>query len=469
MKELRRNIRLIGTLLVVIFIITGGAFGYTVYTQGSRWMTNQYNTRLNNAKSTVVMGSIVDRNGVVLASTNSEGERVYSSSKSIRRAMSQTVGDPLSMSGTGVETFHSGTLLGFSGSIIDRAAQWYRGDEFKGDNIMLTVDAKLTEYISGQFPDGYQGAVVVLNYKTGEILSMVSKPDYDPARVDARNIDSEGSGYLNRCLQGLYTPGSVFKIVTLNAALSNIPGVTNQTFTCTGEAHYGDTVVRCIGGTAHGEITLAQAVAKSCNVTFAALSYEVGNAAFLSTAQSMGFNTNFRFQDIVLYNSVLPTDISSGGELAWSGVGQGRIQVTPLHMAMITGGIANGGTIMEPRLIRQTYGATSISRKNMTSSAFRTGAVSASAAEITKQYMRLAVTGGTASNAAVKGYNICGKTGSAEVSDDKSVNTHAWFVGFIDDPDYPYAVAVVVEHGGAGSDKAAKLASRVFKKVIELT
>jgi len=430
-------------------------------------MTNPYNARLSSARQRVAMGAITDRTGVSLAYTNDKGERVYASDKYARRALSQTVGDPLSMSGTSVEAFHAGTLLGFSGSIIDRGWQLFRGSGPKGDNIRLSIDAELTTYISRQFPDGYDGAVVVINYRTGEILAMVSKPDYDPARLDNRQIDSEGSAYLNRCLQGMYTPGSIFKIVTMNAALSSVPGVKNRTFHCDGEYYYGEVPIRCQGGTKHGDLTLQQAFEKSCNVTFGALAYEMGAGNLIANAQAMGFNTNFRYQDIILYNSDIPTDIGSSAELAWTGVGQGRVLVTPLHMAMIAGSVANRGQMMEPRLIEEVTGSTGLHRLRAPRANPRT-AMSESIAGTIKEGMRFAVEKGTAKNAAIKNVAVCGKTGSAEVSDNKSVKTHAWFVGFVDDPANPYAIAVIVEHGGAGSDRPSKLAAKVLKKAIDV-
>ena len=223
MKEIRRNMRLIGTLILCLFIGTGGWFGYTAFTQGSRWAMSGYNTRLNNAKKTVAMGTITDRDGYVLAYTDDSGERRYSSDMSIRLAVSQTVGDTMSMSGTGVQTFFASALVGLSGSIIDRTWSWLSGETTRGDDIQLTVDAQLSGVIARSFPSGYNGAAVVMNYKTGEILAMVSMPEYDPAGL---GTDVADTAYLNRCLQGLYTPGSVFKVVTTAAALEQLPGVT---------------------------------------------------------------------------------------------------------------------------------------------------------------------------------------------------------------------------------------------------
>ena len=464
MKELRRNLRILAVLMVAAFLFMGGWFAMTVYTQGSRWTVTSYNSRLSNARKTVAMGTITDRSGVILATNDSTGKRVYATSQSVRLALSQTVGDQLSMSGTGVETFHSGILLGMSGSLIDRAWQFISGEETRGDDIRLTVDAGLSAYIAENFPAGYRGAVAVINYQTGEVLAMVSMPAYDPVNVQSRDV--EESAYLNRCLQGLYAPGSVFKIVTLASALENRPGVASALHTCEGSRAFGTVNVTCAGGAVHGEMSLESAFAHSCNITFAQIAYELGAATLQKTAEAAGFNDNFQFADLVLYESSFPTDIGSAGELAWSGVGQARVLVTPLHMAMIAGAVGNGGLMMEPRLIAQVTGAAGMSKPRTAGGPY-SRAMSERAAGIVAQYMRTAVASGTATRAAVSGHTICGKTGSAEVSDDKSVPTNAWFVGFVDEPEHPYAVAVVIERGGSGGDRAATLGGKALAKAIE--
>lgn len=465
MKEIRRNMRLIGTLILCLFIGTGGWFGYTAFTQGSRWAMSGYNTRLNNAKKTVAMGAITDRDGYVLAYTDDSGERQYSSDMSIRLAVSQTVGDTMSMSGTGVQTFFASALVGMSGSIIDRTWSWLSGETTRGDDIQLTVDAQLSGVIARSFPSGYNGAAVVMNYKTGEILAMVSMPEYDPAGL---GTDVADTAYLNRCLQGLYTPGSVFKIVTLTAALDNLPGLLNRTFTCTGSQDFGGAAVTCLSGRkAHGEMDLKSAFAQSCNVTFAELSYELGKSNMQSAAENFGFNDNFSFSDIVLYNSSYPEDVASVNELAWSGVGQGRVLVTPLHMAMIASSVANGGVMMEPKLVRQITGAAGIPRLRTSGGTYRR-VMSEATAQIVGEYMRETVENGTGKKARVSGYTVCGKTGSAETSNDKSVSTNAWFVGYIQDASCPYAVAVVLEQAGSGGDLAATLAAKCLAEAVEL-
>jgi len=465
MRELRRNMRIIAVVLLILFVGMGGAFGYNAYIQGTRWMMSANNARINSARKRVVMGTITDRSGVVLAYTDADGERCYASDREIRRAVSQTVGDTMGMSGTGVETMHAGTLLGFNGSIIDRAWTWLSGETTHGDDIRLTIDAELSAYISEQFPEDYNGAAVVINYKTGEILALVSKPDYDPYKAGGSGVAD--SAYWNRCLQSQYAPGSVFKIVTLAAALENRDGIENRIYTCEGSRLFEGVAVNCAGGNIHGDIEMDEAFARSCNITFAALSYELGGAVMIDMAERFGFNDNFKFQDLMLYQSNYPEDIGSIGELAWSGVGQARVQVTPLHMAMIAGCIGNNGVMMSPRLIAQVTGSTGIPRLRSANGVYRR-AVSADTAAVIGRYMREAVEDGTGYRAAVDGYTVCGKTGSAEISNDKSIATNAWFVGYIEEETHPYAIAVVIEEGGSGGDKAARLAGKALKKATQL-
>ena len=186
-----------------------------------------------------------------------------------------------------------------------------------------------------------------------------------------------------------------------------------------------------------------------------------------SAAENFGFNDNFSFSDIVLYNSSYPEDVASVNELAWSGVGQGRVLVTPLHMAMIASGVANGGVMMEPKLVRQITGAAGIPRLRTSGGTYKR-VMSEATAQIVGEYMRETVENGTGKKARVSGYTVCGKTGSAETSNDKSVSTNAWFVGYIQDASCPYAVAVVLEQAGSGGDLAATLAAKCLAEAVEL-
>ena len=460
--------RLIGVLIIGAFCVLCAGYALTVFTQGSTWASTSYNTR--SASSNSLRGDITDRKGVILATTDGEGNRVYLDSKKARRALSQTVGDIRGMSGTGVETFHSSSLMDISTSLTGRLSEIISGSRHVGSSIQLTIDAELQTYVSSIFPEGYKGAVCIVNYKTGEILVMVSKPDYDPALFLTRSEaagEVEDTAYLNRCLQGLYTPGSVFKIVTLASALEHDPAVVNQKFGCSGIWEFGNSKVNCAGNTAHGELYLKKAFAKSCNVTFGKLAYMLGEERLRSTAERLGFNENFKFGDFIIYNSKFPTSVTGDADLVWAGVGQSTVLVTPLHMAMITASVANGGVMMKPWLIGSVVNSNGVQLSRGSAKEYSRVFSQEQAATIAS-YMLEAVKSGTATKADISGYTVCGKTGSAETSDDKSVKTNAWYTGFVYDDAHPYAIAVVIEEAGAGGSQAAPIAAKALKKAIEL-
>ena len=467
MKELRRNARVICLILLLLFAAMVAYFCYSVYFYGGRWFANPYNSRITNQKQTVQAGSIYDSQGLVLAYSDSDGLRHYSDSRSIRLATSHVVGDNGTKVASGAETFFAQYLLGFNSSAFDRVAAAITGERARGDDVHLTISAELSAYIAEQFPSGYAGAVAVINYKTGATLALVSLPNFDPQDLSAALEDESAGALVNRATQGLYTPGSTFKIVTLASAIENISGVTGRVFNCTGTLPVDYTTVTEAGGNAHGRQTLVQAFSNSCNNAFASLALELDYTGLGGTAENFRFNDNFLFRDMVVYNSSYPTDTQSRDDLAWSGVGQGRVLVTPLHLALIAGAVANHGVMMEPRLL------SSVVTPNGTARALagaRTYArvMQSETAEVVKSYMISTVAGGTARRASVSGVTVGGKTGSAEVSDDKSVETHALFTGFVEDEEYPYAICVVVEHGGSGGAVAAPLAGKVLSRAIAL-
>ena len=468
MKELRRHIRFVGLCLVGMFGLWLLYFCYSTYFYGGRWFANPYNTRISSKKQSVIAGTITDAAGEVLAYTDAQGERRYAQDEATRRAVSHVVGDDGAKVANGVETFHAQYLLGFNSNVLERLADVIRGQQQRGDDIQLTISAELSRTIAAAFPEGRLGAVVVLNYRTGDVLAMVSKGDFDPENMDEALANEEAGALVNRATQGLYPPGSVFKIVTLASALSAMPGVEERAFLCTGQLAVDRSVVTDAGDAVHGEQTLVQAFSNSCNNVFASLALDLGYQTLGLTAQTMGFNDNFLFRDLVVYNSSYPIDDKSLDDLAWSGVGQGRVLVTPLHMAMIAGAVANDGQMMEPRLLKAVVTPQGQTRSRLQGSAVYAEAMTPQVAQIIADYMVTTVQGGTARQAAISGYRVGGKTGSAEASDDKTIDTHAWFTGFVQDDEHPLAVAVVVEFGGSGGSVAAPLAKLALEKAISL-
>jgi len=453
-------------MLVSVFALMAAYCCYSVYFYGGRWMANPYNPRISSQKQNVIMGTVRDRDGTVLAYTDETGRRRYHGSRDTRMAVSQVIGDSGGKASTGVDTFHAQYMLGFRSSVVERITDAVTGTPQRGDDIRLTISERLSRYISEQFPDGKRGAVVVLNYKTHEILSMVSMPQFDPTNVSAALSDEAAGALINRATQGLYPPGSTFKIVTLASALENLPDLDDFGFDCTGYYPVGNYSVTEREG--HGVQSLSDAFASSCNTTFAALSQELGYRMLGDTAEKLGFNENFMFGDLIVYNSSYPIDDLSPEDLAWSSIGQGRVLASPMHMALIASAIANGGVMYEPHLLAAITTAQGGARRLPGGTEGTRVLDSAVAARLEKEMIRV-VKSGTGTRAAMdSGYVVAGKTGSAEASDNKEIESHAWFVGYITNDNAPYAICVLVENGGSGGGVAAPLARKILKKAVNL-
>ncbi len=465
MKGMKRNIRLLLLTVTAAFLVLCIYFVYAVSAYGTRWFATPYNTRLAQAKGQVQAGSIYDRNAHLLVETDAQGRRVYPVSDKARAAMAQLIGDTSGAVPTGAESMFASYLLGFQSSLKERFLQLFSGTARKGDGIQLTVDIELQKYAYDLFPDGGRGGAVLYNYKTGEVYCLYSTPGITLGEP----IDETEDGLLlNRITQGRYAPGSVFKMVTLACALENLPDVMDRHFVCEGHLQVTeDMALTDTDGEGHGELSFREAFSKSCNIAFGQLALELGQERLRRTARRMGFDGNFLFSDMIVYESLFPDRIEDDGELAWTGVGQGRLMANPMHMALIAGAIANGGQMTEPRLLLSSVDQ-DLRVTNRLSTRVHSRIVSASVAATMREMMVDVVENGTGSAAAVEGHRIGGKTGTAQVnSSGGAYEPHSWYAGFCDEEDAPFAVCVLVENGGSGGGRAARIAGRLMERAIE--
>ena len=467
MKQLRTRFRLL-TLIVIGLLFVAGLYGvYSVTIYGNRWFSNSRNLRYQTAKATVIAGDITDRNGVTLASTDAEGERVYQTDIQSREAIVHLLGDRDGNVANGVDSFQANYLLGFETSLSERVAALLKGETRRGDDLTLTVDSALCTKIVNMFETGADtrdksGAAVVMNYKTGEVLAMVSLPVFDPQNITEADKTNPLHPFWNRALQSTLAPGSTFKIITAASALENKPTISDYQFNCTGATVVLDQTIHDYKKAQHGRLTLEKAFIVSCNNAFAQCALMLGDEALRKTAEDFGFNDNFLFRDIVVENSVYPTTNRNNVEVAWSGAGQSQIGATPMHMCMVAAAIANDGVMMEPRLLTRVKSPQGVVRLRFTQKIYRR-AVSAEIAATLQGYMKKVVATGTGTAAWVDGLTVAGKTGSAEASVNSVDVTHAWFVGYIADDSLPYACCVLVESGDSGGGVAAPIAGKIFQ------
>ncbi len=469
MKQIRFRFKLVALLLLGLFAVLMVYGTYSIAMYGNRWFAYTRNPRIREQKQMVQAGDILDRNGVVLA-TSVSGQRLYHGDAATRRALVHLLGDEAGHVSNGVESFQTAYLYGFHTSLAERFAALWNDEPRRGDDVILTVDSGLsvaiTEFFSqNRLTRGKNGAAVVMNYKTGELLAEVSLPNFDP--MDSGSIPADSEVYWNRATQSLYPPGSTFKVVSTAAALKRLPGVSSMQMHCSGALAVQNTLIHDFGGASHGTLTLNQAFVKSCNNIFAGLALDMGDEALRRTAESFGFNDNFLFRDLVVENSVYPTVNRTDFEVATSGFGQSSIGATPMHMCLIASAIANDGSMVEPILLKRVVSPTGSVRLNSdtASAALYREAIDAATAETLQGYMRQVVTSGTGTRAAVSGLTVCGKTGSAETSRAGRDVTHGLFIGYAADEELPIAVAVVVEDiadGEGGGSTAAVIAGNIF-------
>ena len=474
MKGNQFRFRILALLCIALLAVAGGYGVYSVSTYGSRWFSNVRNIRYQSARDTVIPGDIIDRNGIKLATTDTEGNRVYQSDKPSRCAVVHLLGDGEGYVANGVESFQARYLLGFETTLTERTEDLVAGEKRRGDHVVLTVDSRLCTEAARAFTNHAEtynkaGAVVVMNYKTGEVLALVSLPIFDPTEITDVVKNSPLHPFWNRALQSTMPPGSTFKIVTAAAALENMPDAETRVFTCTGATKPAGAkgVITDYGGEHHDSITLPKAFRLSCNNTFAQMALQMGDKNLRKTAENFGFNDNFLFQDMIVENSSYPTKNRTNFEIGWSGVGQSQVTATPMHMCLVAAAVANDGIMMEPRLIAGVQSPAGVVRYEFEPKVYRR-AMKPETARVLQDYMRTVVEArdGTGTRAAIEGVPIAGKTGSAETSVDGRAVTHAWFVGYIDDDRYPYAVCVFVEEGGTGGKVAAPVAKDIFAYLL---
>ena len=451
---------LLTLLLVMLFALVIAYFCYSVYFYGGRWVANPYNPRISSQKQHVIMGTLTDRDGTVLAYTDEDGQRRYNNSADTRKAVCQVVGDSGGKVSTGADTFHAQFLLGFRSSIFERLADAFTGTTQRGDDVRLTISERLSRYISEQFPKGKRGAVVVLNYKTNEILAMVSMPQFDPTNMDAALADESAGALINRATQGLYPPGSTFKTVTALAGMEYLSDWQSFQVECTGERVFQDKVIHCYNNKVHGMVDMKSALAYSCNCYFAALADEIGAGKLAKTMRQVGMDADSRFELETSRNSIYLAKGATESELVETAIGQGRTGVTPLYMAMLASAFANDGMMMKPYIVDHVVYPDGTETKNTVPEKLTEICTAEEAAAI-RDMMIGVVSGGTGTAAAINGVTVAGKTGTAE---NATGYDHSWFIGFAPAENPKVAVAVVIENANYGS--ATPIAGKVMQAAL---
>ena len=452
MKKIERR-AIVCVVLAMALAVGMGIFVFRYFTSAGKWASSAFNRHLYDASGVLAAGTVLDRDGDILSQVV-DGKRTYYQNETVRKATLHAVGDLQGRIGTGALNAFADDLTGYH--LLNGAFGAQQGRE-----LYLTIDARFN-YEAYQALGGKRGTVAVYNYKTGEVLCMVSAPSYDPLAVPA-DIESneryEGA-YLNRFLSSTFTPGSVYKTVTLAAALEHLPDVESRTWECIGSVRIGEETIVCSG--VHGEQDLKNGFANSCNVVFAEIAREMGVEPLKKQTEKAGLTSGYELESLPTAKGSFSWENISDGELAWAGVGQYKDQVNPCGLMVYMGAIANGGKAAQPRLIDKTVSSLGIPSLPRWGS--KTGTlISSHTAKTVAEWMAYNV---EASYGASRFPNmdICAKSGTAEVGPEDA--PHAWFAGFLQNEEAPYAFVVLVENGGGGSSVAGSVAAKVLDIMV---
>ncbi len=458
-----KNILRLAYVVAGIFVCMLLYLGYFIQFESGTAINNTYNPRVNLLAEKVVRGKILSADGQVLARTVTSDEGTETREYPFGNLYAHVVGYT-EKGRTGIESMTNFYLLTSHVNLIEQIVNEFSGTKNLGDNVVTTLDSRLQQTAYDLLGDR-RGAVVVMEPDTGKILAMVSKPDYDPNTVAAQweslTADEQGEArLLNRATQGLYAPGSTFKILTLLEYIREYPDdYENFHFDCDGTYENGEYQIRCYQGEAHGSQDLSQAFANSCNGAFASMGLELDLKQYADLADQLLYNQPLPLALPYNKSSYSMTEGADTWEVLQTAIGQGKTQVTPIHQLMVTSAIANGGTLMKPYVVDHLENAGGQTIKKFMPSAYGE-LLSASEAEQLTEYMRQVVETGTGSAVRTDAYTVAGKTGSAEFETGKE--THAWFTGFAPAEDPKIAVTVIVEESGSGGRVAAPIARGIF-------
>lgn len=452
-------------LIIGLFIAMVGYLAYFQIDTAPKIMNNAYNKRTDIYSAFVSRGRILSADGDVLAYTREEdgkSVRVYTYNDMYSHIVGRNVSGK-----TGIEAIMNYELLTSNDNVITRVFERLNQVKNKGDDVVTTIDSRLQQSLNNAL-NGFYGAGVIIEPKTGKILAMVSKPDYDPNTVltnweTLSNLPEKDAKLVNRATNGLYPPGSTFKVITALEYINEHKDYDKFGFNCTGVYTASGESIACFDRTKHGKENLRTAFAKSCNGAFASIGIGLDKDKYLDLAEKFLFNKELPFALTTSKSSFVLNASSNMEEIMQTAIGQGKTQITPLHNALIASAIANNGVLMKPYTVEKITaqdGKTTIK-------SFLPEKVgkfcSKKKAETLKDFMKAVVTEGTAKKLSRLGYNIYGKTGTAEYKkEDGTKGDHSWFMGFGENNGKKIAISVVVEGEGRGNYSGVDVASKVF-------
>ncbi len=456
--------------IVITMVLFGGLFiGMAVYlvhfvaTNEQDMINNSYNSRQEILLSRNYRGAIYSRDGEVLAQTVMDEEQNETRVYPFANLFAHIVG--YSTQGRmGVEALGNYYLINTNTSINNKVANEMAGIKNPGDNVYTTLDVQIQQVADEQL-SVYKGAIIVTEVSTGKVLALVSHPDFDPNEIseiwDSLIEDESSTVLLNRATQGLYPPGSTFKMITSLEYIRENPGTwANYSYQCNGSYRYGESRINCYHGANHGAVDFESSFAKSCNSSFANIGMKLDREQFRKTLDDLLFDRELPLTLTYARSAASVSADMTDDDMIQTSIGQGKTQITPVHLNMITCAIANGGRLMKPYVIERVENDAGNAVKTFRPSAY-VYLMTEDESQILRDMMVSVVEDGTGTKLKGLDYTAAGKTGSAEYNNVKG-DSHAWFTGFAPAENPQVCVTIIVEGAGSGGDYAVPIARRLF-------
>ena len=463
--ENRKNNKsiIVSTLIFVItFIAMAGYLIYFNLTQAESIINNSYNKRQGVLSRRTIRGSILSDDKTKLAVTNVDDDGNETRYYPYSGLFSHTIGY-LNNGGYGLESLYGYYMLHSNQNFFEQIGNDLSGNRNTGDNVVTTLNVGLQKACYDALGSN-RGAVIVMEPSTGKILAMVSKPDFDPNTLAANwsQITGEGSDsvLVNRATQGLYPPGSTFKLITMLEYLREHKNDYGQYhYICDGTYELGNNTINCVRTTAHGDVDLFSSLAVSCNCSFINIGLSLDLDRYKKTAEKM------------LFNKELPTNLeynksrfvlngeSSEWDIAQTSFGQGKTVITPFHLALITCTIANNGTLMEPYLVSSVESTKGMTVKKFKEEKYDTMITEKEASRLKKGMEQVVKDSFSWLFGGVE-YTLAAKSGSAQYGTEGY--EHSLYASFSPADNPEIAVVAVVEGGPQRNTTAAEVTKQIY-------
>lgn len=431
--------------------------------KSSTFINSPYNGLQDLFSEHVKRGDIVSCDGYTLATSAIDSEGNETREYPYNDLFAHVVG--YSVNGkSGLENQYNFSLLTSHEFFIDRIANSILDEKNDGDTLHTSLNYELQERAYRALGDA-DGAVIVMEPKTGRILLMLSKPDFNPNTIE-KNWDKinsdESTALYNRATQGQYAPGSTFKIFTALEYYREHPSdYLKYDFDCVSKYTHSGKEIHCAGKTKHKEEDLIESFANSCNCSFANISMNMDVDQFNVMLNTMLFNQDLPIAFESNSSKVRISSKDTDALIMDTAIGQGNTYVSPLHMLLIASAIDNDGVVMRPYLVDKITNASGTNVTTTKAKEYRK-IFTEDECEFLRECMKAVTDYGTAKNMSGQSYQAYGKTGTAQVSDSTD-KTNSWFVGYAHKDGYEdIAIAVIVEDSGKVNKTGKTIAKKIF-------